>query len=77
MHSAILCERRLIFVANNVQKLSTCVHAANAMLHPFAWQHIMLPVLPSNLISFASATMPYLIGVKRTLLSTLKKEVII
>lgn len=72
--SAALCERRIIFIANDVEALSAAVHAAAAMLYPFQWQHILIPLLPSNLLSYASAPMPYIIGVRRYLLSRLVKE---
>lgn len=74
--SAALCERRLMFVADDVGTLSTAVHAAAAMLHPFQWQHVFIPLLPSKLLSYAAAPVPYMIGVRRYLLPMLFKEAI-
>ena len=61
--SAILCERRTVLVAENVLTLSSCVHAAMAILYPFAWQHVFIPLLPTDMLEYASAPMPFVIGV--------------
>ena len=50
--------------------------AAAAMLHPFQWQHIFIPLLPSKLLSYAGAPFPYMIGVRRYLWPNLSKEAI-
>ena len=44
--AAMMLEMRLIFVSSQLTKLSACVHAAAALLLPFSWQHIFVPVLP-------------------------------
>ena len=74
--SAALCERRLIFVAEDVGTLSNGVNAAAAMLYPFHWPHMLIPLLPSNLLSYAAAPTPYMIGIRRYLLPKLFKEAI-
>ena len=74
--SAALCESRIIFVADEVDTLSNAVLAAAAMLHPFQWQHIFIPLLPSKLLSYAGAPFPYMIGVRRYLWPNLSKEAI-
>jgi hypothetical protein len=74
--SAALCERRLIFIATDVGTLSCGVNAAQAMLYPFQWPHMFIPLLPSKLLSYAAAPTPYMIGVRRYLLPLLFKEAI-
>ncbi len=44
--AALLLERRVILVAEDRDKVSAAVHAAAALLYPFRWQHIYLPLLP-------------------------------
>lgn len=44
--AALLLERRVILVAQDRDKVSAAVHAAAALLYPFRWQHIYLPLLP-------------------------------
>lgn len=62
--SAILCERRVLLVAEDVRTLSACVHAASAILYPFAWQHVYIPLLPTPMLEYVSAPMPFIIGVR-------------
>ena len=44
--ASLLLERRIILVARDADTVSAAVHAANALLYPFRWQHIYLPLLP-------------------------------
>lgn len=62
--SALLSERRIIFTACNISKLCSNVHAAHSLLSPatLSWQHIFIPVLPSSLLNYVCAPMPYIIG---------------
>ena len=46
---ALLLERRILMVAQEMDTLSAAVHAAAALLYPFRWQHIYLPLLPHKL----------------------------
>ena len=47
--AAMLLERRIIVVASDRERVTSAVHAAAAMLYPFRWQHIYLPLLPTAL----------------------------
>ena len=44
LYSAMLSERRVMFVAQAIPTLTACVHAAVALLQPFEWQNIFIPV---------------------------------
>ncbi|CAM9745995.1 unnamed protein product, partial [Ectocarpus fasciculatus] len=72
--SAILCERRILLVADEVRTLSCCVHAAMAMLYPFAWQHVFIPLLPTDMLEYVSAPMPFVIGVRTSQLESVKRQ---
>ena len=72
--SAVLCERKLILIADETSTLITAVHAMGAMLHPFQWQHICIPLLPSKLLNYASTKVPYIMGIRRYLYQQLLKE---
>ena len=50
---ALLCERRVVLVSASVEKLSDCAHACVALLQPFEWQHVFIPLLPARLLSYA------------------------
>ena len=42
--ASILSERRMLFVGSDIGVVSSCVHAAAAMIFPLRWQHIFHPV---------------------------------
>lgn len=63
--SAILCEERILFIADNIDTVSSAVHAVSAMLSPFQWQHLFLPILPSSLVAYTSSPFPFIIGIRR------------
>lgn len=66
--ASMLYERRIVFTSKRLYRLSACVQAANAIIYPMNWQHIFIPVLPTHLVDYLLAPMPYLIGVPNTLL---------
>ena len=50
--ASLLSERRMIFVAQTLPVLTSCINALLASLSPFTWQHVFIPVLPPSLIRF-------------------------
>eukprot|EP01104_Vermistella_antarctica_P000352 TRINITY_DN1043_c1_g1_i1.p1 TRINITY_DN1043_c1_g1~~TRINITY_DN1043_c1_g1_i1.p1 ORF type:complete len:956 (+),score=166.81 TRINITY_DN1043_c1_g1_i1:479-3346(+) len=66
--AALLAERRIIFSSAKLSKLTSCVQACVALLYPFTWQHIYVPVLPRSLLNFCCAPMPFVVGVLETYL---------
>jgi len=63
---SLLLERRIVFCSSKLSILSSCIQTAVALLYPFTWQHIFIPVLPRSLLSFVCAPMPFVVGVLRT-----------
>ncbi|XP_028967533.1 DENN domain-containing protein 1B [Galendromus occidentalis] len=61
--TAMLHERRIVIVSRRLNRLSSCVQAANLLIYPMQWQHLFIPVLPLGLVDTLNAPMPYLIGV--------------
>uniref|UniRef100_A0A061RND3 Denn domain-containing protein 1b n=1 Tax=Tetraselmis sp. GSL018 TaxID=582737 RepID=A0A061RND3_9CHLO len=53
--------------------LSMTVHAVSALIYPFRWQHIFLPVLPEGLLDYLEAPMPWIIGLPRSMLPRLEQ----
>lgn len=72
--SAVMLERRIVFVADEVDRLSSSVLATASMLYPFHWHHMFIPLLPANLTDFAEAPFPYIIGVRRYLMPKLRMD---
>eukprot|EP01026_Neomeris_dumetosa_P030223 TRINITY_DN2422_c0_g1_i8.p1 TRINITY_DN2422_c0_g1~~TRINITY_DN2422_c0_g1_i8.p1 ORF type:complete len:757 (-),score=106.08 TRINITY_DN2422_c0_g1_i8:540-2810(-) len=71
--ASLLLERRIIMVSQFRGTMSAAVHAASALIYPFQWQHIFIPVLPASLQDYLSAPMPFLIGMPAQLLPRLKR----
>lgn len=63
-----------MITSGKLNRLSACVQAANALIYPMHWQHIFIPLLPSHLIDYLSAPMPFLIGVPQTTLTKIKSN---
>eukprot|EP00598_Pedospumella_elongata_P005095 CAMPEP_0184973222 /NCGR_PEP_ID=MMETSP1098-20130426/5103_1 /TAXON_ID=89044 /ORGANISM="Spumella elongata, Strain CCAP 955/1" /LENGTH=1187 /DNA_ID=CAMNT_0027495667 /DNA_START=491 /DNA_END=4054 /DNA_ORIENTATION=- len=72
--SAVLCEKRIVFIAEEAETLSATVLAAASMLHPFKWHHAFIPLLPGKLLNLLQTQTPYMIGVRKYLLSELRRE---
>lgn len=72
--SAVLCERRILLIADETSTLLTAVLALGAMLHPFQWQHMFIPLLPSKLLNYTAFKIPYIIGVRRFMYQQLLRE---
>jgi hypothetical protein len=72
--SAVLCEKRIVFIAEEAETLSATVLAAANMLHPFKWHHAFIPLLPAKLLSHLQNQVPYMIGVRKYLLSELRRD---
>ena len=53
--AAMMLEMRLIFVSSQLPRLSACVHAAVALLSPFEWHSIFVPVLPRIWLDYITA----------------------
>lgn len=60
--AALLCERRVLVTSADPVRLSATMTALSALLHPFAWQHVFIPVLPKSLAGYVTAPMPFFIG---------------
>ena len=71
---ALMTEQRIIFVGARWGHVSTCAHAALALLYPMQWQHIFIPVLPISKLSYACAPMPFVLGVLSRHLPQLMQE---
>ena len=63
MFASLLMERRVILCSSHLSVLTQTVHALVAMLYPFNWQHVYIPLLPAEMLDVVCAPMPYVLGV--------------
>lgn len=61
--AALLHESRVIIIASKLADISTIAHCVMALLQPFTWQHVFIPVLPTSMIDYVCAPMPFVAGV--------------
>ncbi len=57
------------FLITTLTYLQACV----ALLYPFTWQHVFIPVLPASLIDMCCAPMPFVVGVLSSYLPEVMK----
>ncbi|XP_033839450.1 suppression of tumorigenicity 5 protein isoform X1 [Periophthalmus magnuspinnatus] len=71
--ASLLLERRVIFVADKLSTLSSCMHAVVALLYPFSWQHTFIPVLPGSMLDIVCCPTPFLVGLLSSSVPKLKE----
>eukprot|EP01130_Rhizamoeba_saxonica_P006048 TRINITY_DN2397_c0_g1_i1.p1 TRINITY_DN2397_c0_g1~~TRINITY_DN2397_c0_g1_i1.p1 ORF type:complete len:526 (-),score=71.81 TRINITY_DN2397_c0_g1_i1:48-1571(-) len=60
---ALVNERRIILVSDDLEKLSECAYSMLSLLYPYTWQLIFIPILPQEMLTYCSAPMPFIIGI--------------
>jgi hypothetical protein len=73
LFSAALCEQRIVMVSEDLARLSNCLHGLAALLFPFEWPHIFIPILPKEMLHYTSAPMPFIVGLHSSHLDDLLK----
>eukprot|EP00026_Physarum_polycephalum_P007813 Phypoly_transcript_07881.p1 GENE.Phypoly_transcript_07881~~Phypoly_transcript_07881.p1 ORF type:complete len:305 (+),score=54.39 Phypoly_transcript_07881:646-1560(+) len=64
--SAIMVEKRIVFVCSNMRILSAVVLSFVPLLRPFIYQSVFLPVIPQSLQVVYTAPVPFVIGATTT-----------
>lgn len=60
--TAILLEKSVIFISDNLPLLSSAVLGMQQFLMPFKWCYVQIPILPRSLVDMIEAPMPILVG---------------
>ena len=63
----IVLERHVLFVSNDIEILTPAIEALLALMYPFEYQLMYLPVVPYKLIDILQTNCPYLLGLHRSL----------
>uniref|UniRef100_A0A8B9HBM9 DENN/MADD domain containing 5A n=1 Tax=Astyanax mexicanus TaxID=7994 RepID=A0A8B9HBM9_ASTMX len=59
---ALLEIQILLYSQPDYQRLMTVAESITALMFPFQWQHVYVPILPASLLHFLDAPVPYLMG---------------
>lgn len=64
--AGVLLERQVVFFCPKIGLLTTAVLAMIPMLRPFAWQSMIMPVLPAHesMLHLLDAPVPFLLGLQ-------------
>jgi hypothetical protein len=63
---AMMLEKSVIFVSDNLPLLSSAVLGMQCFLLPFKWNYVQIAILPKSLIEMVEAPMPFLVGLLKT-----------
>uniref|UniRef100_A0A8C9VZ35 DENN domain containing 5A n=1 Tax=Scleropages formosus TaxID=113540 RepID=A0A8C9VZ35_SCLFO len=62
LFTCALLEFQILLYSQHYQRLMTVAESITALMFPFQWQHVYVPILPASLQHFLDAPVPYLMG---------------
>ncbi|KAK1799367.1 hypothetical protein P4O66_006725, partial [Electrophorus voltai] len=62
LFTCALLEIQILLYSQHYQRLMTVAESITALMFPFRWQHVYVPILPASLLHFLDAPVPYLMG---------------
>ncbi|XP_071014223.1 DENN domain-containing protein 5A-like isoform X4 [Oncorhynchus clarkii lewisi] len=62
LFTCALLEIQILLYSQHYQRLMTVAESITALMFPFQWQHVYVPILPASLLHFLDAPVPYLMG---------------
>lgn len=60
---AVMTEQKILFHSNSISRLTDACHALTALMFPFRYSHVYVPLLPSSITEVACSPTPFIIGV--------------
>ncbi|XP_034073981.1 DENN domain-containing protein 5A isoform X4 [Gymnodraco acuticeps] len=64
LFTCALLEMQILLYSQHYQRLMTVAESITALMFPFQWQHVYVPILPASLLHFLDAPVPYLMGLQ-------------
>lgn len=62
LFTCALVEHQIIIRSNDYELLVLVSECITGLMYPFTWQHVYVPILPSTLLHFVEAPVPYIMG---------------
>ncbi|KAK0086189.1 hypothetical protein PV325_003612 [Microctonus aethiopoides] len=62
LFTCVLLENQVLLRSTDFHKLMVVAECITALLFPFAWQHVYVPILPASLHHFLDAPVPFIMG---------------
>lgn len=69
---AVMTEQKILFHSSSYTRLTESCRALTALMYPFRYSHVYIPILPAALIEVLSTPTPFIMGVH----SSLQPEII-
>nr|XP_034181426.1 DENN domain-containing protein 5B isoform X4 [Osmia lignaria] len=62
LFTCVLLENQVLLRSSDFHKLMVVSECITALLFPFSWQHVYVPILPASLQHFLDAPVPFIMG---------------
>ncbi|XP_076479992.1 DENN domain containing pinstripe isoform X3 [Bombus vancouverensis nearcticus] len=62
LFTCVLLENQVLLRSSDFHKLMVVSECITALLFPFSWQHVYVPILPASLHHFLDAPVPFIMG---------------
>lgn len=62
LFTCVLLENQVLLKSSDFHKLMVVSECITALLFPFSWQHVYVPILPASLYNFLDAPVPFIMG---------------
>lgn len=66
---AVMTEQKILFHSKSYSRLTESCRALTALMYPFKYSHVYVPILPASLIEILSTPTPFIMGVHSALQS--------
>ena len=63
--TCFLLEHQILLISSQYHKLMTTAECFSALMLPFSWQHVYVPILPRSLRHYLDAPVPFIMGLQR------------
>ena len=60
---ALLLERKVVIIKNDISDLALVMQALITILQPFTWHHTLITYITEEMVDLLEAPVPYFIGV--------------
>eukprot|EP00039_Didymoeca_costata_P005950 m.86082 g.86082 ORF g.86082 m.86082 type:complete len:1268 (+) comp13043_c0_seq3:704-4507(+) len=73
--TALLTEQRIVFVSRDWALLTPVIEGLLALIYPFTWRHVYIPLVPALMLTVVAAPVPFLFGINAEHASQIENEV--
>ena len=70
----LLAEQKVVLQGKQPHVLTMAAETLSALLFPFSWQHVYIPILPARLLDILQAPVPFLMGIDEDVLAMAEKQ---